>query len=594
MRFKEESRIIGNDYFNDDAFGFKEEIKSTLESYMAQGIDVSQSLNTIITDPTARAEFVGSIMESLVDSPALTQGSCTNSPFYSNYADRVNQLLENSLGQIARESVMTGYAPIVSYAPFFLKKQWVSCIYKDVVMTEVPTTPVINIAYEKRYLKAIVDGETKEYPIPEVNYDDDAMAEIMAASTGLSIDSSKDIDLPLNEVILTANYIPGIVLNPGVELTPNIAISQVTITDGTKEYEVPTNIRVDTSTHNFFKGGVKYDIIDENGVVTSTLKDELIGNVNFQTGKVTVMSTSTDENSKVTKIRLSGKLANRWNERSIDVERKVERIQEMMPESGPRLNCGVTVEESSDALALQNIDMIADNVDIMGRTLAEFEDYEIRSFLKNSFDAQEKSNVGPHGYEKLTVKGIFDTMPYDTYQGNMSTWQNDAREYFERVVNELKIKLHSENVAVIAVSHPSLIRFFKDNINWAFNEDTTLSGMKLNYNFGVMTSSSDRVHFITSQYAKSDDGISLVVIPLTKELITFKHYKYNVVIDRGYRNPLHTLIPNIMATQRTLTFEILPVQGNMEITGRELFSPTTLKRKTAEDTTNNPTEPVGP
>ena len=68
-------------------------------------------------------------------------------------------------------------------------------------------------------------------------------------------------------------------------------------------------------------------------------------------------------------------------------------------------------------------------------------------------------------------------------------------------------------------------------------------------------------------------------------MITFKHYKYNAVIDRNYRNPIHTLVPNIMATQRTLTFEVIPVQGRLKITGRDLFSPTTLVRDTeAEDT----------
>ena len=63
------------------------------------------------------------------------------------------------------------------------------------------------------------------------------------------------------------------------------------------------------------------------------------------------------------------------------------------------------------------------------------------------------------------------------------------------------------------------------------------------------------------------------------ELITYKHYKYNVMIDRNYRNPVYQLTPNILATQRTLTFEILPVQGVMHIEGRDMHSPATLKRE---------------
>ena len=79
-------------------------------------------------------------------------------------------------------------------------------------------------------------------------------------------------------------------------------------------------------------------------------------------------------------------------------------------------------------------------------------------------------------------------------------------------------------------------------------------------------------------HLKADTGIHFIVIPTTKELITYKHYKYNMVIDRGYRNPVHTLVPNIMATQRTLTFEVLPVQGRMTIDGRDFTSPETLTR----------------
>jgi len=545
---------------------------------MSQHIDIPSNLIDIISNPSEKERLVNAIMESLIDSPALTQEKVSNAPFYNNYADRVSTLLDNSLKSIALESVMSSYAPIVSYAPFFIKNQWVNCVYKDVLMTEVPTSPVINLAYEKRYLKAIIDGVEKEYPIPEVNFDDAAMKELYSAATGLTIDTTKDIPLPLNQDIRTDNFIPGIVVKPGCELTPDsVAIIEATFTSDGETYSVPCNIRVDVTTHNFVKGSVKYDVTDDDGNVTKTLTDELIGAVDFEKGFVKVFSTASGAD-KVTSIKLQGRLANRWNERSLDVVRRVEHIQHIMPESGPRLNSGIPVEECADALALQNIDMVADNIDVMGRTLADFEDMEIRMFLKNSYDAQESAGVGPHGYTKLTVYGRFDTVPYDTYQGNISTWQNDSREYFERVVNDLKVKLRAEEICMIAVCHPNLVRYFKAGIDWQFNDTTEISGMKLNYNFGVMTSSSDRIHFITSQYAKVEDGISIIVIPLTKNLITFKHFKYDIVVDRGYRNPVHTLIPNIMATQRTLTFEVLPVQGKMEITGRELISPTTLSR----------------
>ena len=263
--------------------------------------------------------------------------------------------------------------------------------------------------------------------------------------------------------------------------------------------------------------------------------------------------------------------------------RRVEKIEKVMPESGPRLNAAVTIEDAADALALQQIDIIADNINVMGSTLANFEDAEIKSFLVNSFEAQKRGNEAGVKYNELgdntmIVEGSFNALPYEGYSITIPEWMKASREYFERIVGALKLKLRSSNVIIVAVANPNIIRFLQDGINWVFSDDTQISGVKLSYNFGIYTSAQDRVHILTSMRMSEDEGIRFVVIPLTQELITFKHYKYNVCIDRNYRHPLYSLVPNIMCTQRTLTFEILPVAGQMLINGRELFSPETLKR----------------
>lgn len=571
------NNVIGNDYSVDESLGFKEEVKGVLESYTGQGIDLMSDMYKIISSPETKEEFIDSVCESLTVSPLFTNAAIANEAFYNNYTERVHQLIDNSLLQVVRESAMLGYAPIVAYNPFFLKKQWISCIFKDVLMTEVPQSPVINLAFEKRYLKTL-DG--KEYPIPEVNYDDELMAKLVGEATGLAIKSDP---IPISDFkpakcILDPAYIPGIITGDATaELTADFHISKVFLADtaGT-EHEIPCNIKVDVTTHNFTKGSVKYDVMDTDGVtVKETLEDRIIGNVDFKTGKVVIMS----ENDKITKVVLCGKTANRWNNRSLDVVRRVEPLQYVMPESGPRLNSAITIEDAADALALQKVDIIADNVDVMGRTLADFEDYEIRTFLNASYDAQEAAGVGPHGYEKLTITGGFNALPYEQYGGgNISSWMTDAREYFERIVEGLKDKLKTEHAVITVVAHPSLVRFLQNGINWVFTDDTQISGMKITYNFGILTTAQDRVHVVTTRYMKPEQGLKFVVIPTTTDLVTFKHYKYNCVIDRNYRNPLYTLTPNIMCTHRTLTFEVLPVQGKMMIDGRDLFSPDTLKR----------------
>ena len=255
-----------------------------------------------------------------------------------------------------------------------------------------------------------------------------------------------------------------------------------------------------------------------------------------------------------------------------------------MPDSGPRLNTAVTIEDAADALALQNIDIIADNINVMGATLANFEDAEINMFLKQSFQAQKDGLANFVKYDELRdnimiAESTFNAMGYDTFAGRLTEWMKDAREWFERTIAALKTKLRSSNVMIVAVAHPNLIRFLQDGINWVFSDDTQISGVKLSYQFGIYTSAQDRVHIVTTMRMNEDDGIRFLVIPLTNELITYKHYKYNVMIDRNYRNPVYQLTPNILATQRTLTFEILPVQGVMHIEGRDMHSPATLKRE---------------
>lgn len=586
------SDIIGKvSQANPDA-GFQSEVKGVFESYSQQGMNLITDLGDVISTPSAREAFVGALTESMSDSALFTNAAAAKDPFYGSYATCVEQLLDNTLSSIATESVMTGYAPIVAYNPFFLKKQWIDCVFKDVLMTEIPKTPVINIGFERNYA---VDGEGNRYPLPEALYDETLTKKLMNEATGLNIKEDPiDITTMKNLCLLTPTYIPGVVTGDHTaELTANMIIFQVVLKDTAgATHTVATNIQVDVTTSNLINGKIRYNVLDADGEVTEVVEDEILGHVDFTKGTITCMSTT----GAVTHVCLRGKTANRWNKRSLSVERKVEKIEKLMPESGPRINTAVTLEEAADALALQNIDQVAYNINLMGGMLANFEDAEINTFLKESAEAQRKGANAFVAYNELSsamglVESDFNTLPYDTYNGRLTEWMKDAREYFERTVAALKTKLRSSNVMVVAVANPNIVRFLQDGINWVFSDDTSISGVRLNYQFGIYTTAQDRVHIVTTMRMSEEDGIRFVVIPLTNELITYKHYKYNVMIDRGYRNPVYDLVPNIMATQRTLTFEILPIQGVLTISGREMHSPETLKRPSAVTTPTTPTTP---
>ena len=637
------SKVIGNTYDSDKSLGFKADVQNIIEQYALENVNFTRDMDRILSREDTKSDFIDRCLESVNATEAMHDSSMVQDGFYNNYSERLGQLIKNSCDQIAREAVMTGYSPIVSYAPFFIKKQWVACVWKDALMSEVATSPILNYKFEKRYLKT-KDGT--RYAIPEVYYDKAKMAKLYGNATGFNVSTahlnsgagvalvsgSKSIAV-IDPNTVTNSLIAARNINAMYDtdedftapariadvLTQDIYISDVTIkyptpvttADATvstyteTSAKLPTNIRIDITTHNFIKGKIEFVVKDASGnpfyksspITISgtdyvlpvleddtrstgeifTVFDEIVGNVDFDTTIVNVFAAK----GNVTHFNLGGKIANRFNHRSLDVERRVEQLQYVMPESGPRLNSAVTVEEASDAIALGKIDMFADNADMMGDALANLNDYTMRTFVQDSYDAQKVITknehgfaVGPDGTASLVEEGGFSANPATGYSNNITTWMADAKEYFERFLDQLKYKLNSAEMTVTCVCHPTLVRFIKSDVKWVFSDQTDVSGLKIQYNLGITTINGDRLHIITSNYVSADDGIYTLLIPTTTELITFKNVFYSVVVDRGYRNPVESLVPNIMATQRMLTFEVTPVQGRFFIDGRDTHAPT--------------------
>ena len=577
-------KLVGNAINSaDSSFQFKSEIGDIFEEYGKSNCNLTADMYGIVANESARNDFIGAVVKSATESAMLTNGDATGDPFFANYADRISQLVENSVLTMAREAAITGWAPIVAYSPFLIKKQWVSCIWKDVFLSEVTNTPILNFQFEKRY---IVGKDFVEYPIPDVYYKPEIMAKLLADSTGTPL-IEQEIALPMKSLCLidpTKNADPSkkffpdgfIVTNPSETLTHDICISKVVFTDSSVtpavKYTKPCDIHVDITNHSFVHGDVSYAIKDASGNVVKTFTDNLIGQVNFDTGSVTLFSTT----GAVTGVYLTGKAANRFNHNTLDVKRRVEQIQKLVPESGPRINSTVTIEEAADAVVLGQIDMFSDKVDQMGGVMANLQDAEIRSFADKSLEinrAATKTTEGTEaqGYGNLVVvEGGFNTVPVGNFSGNQFDYQEDAKEYFERFLENIKYKLNTTNAIITCVCHPTLVRYLRNEIKWIFNDQTDISGLNISYKVGITTFSGDRLHIITSNYMSPNDGIRAFLIPTTQELITFKNIMYSIVVDRGYRHPLEPLVPNVMATQRQLTFEVLPVQGKFEITGRDL------------------------
>ena len=58
----EQTQMIGNDYKSDDSMGFKNEVSSILNNYTRKGVGLSSAMEQVLTSPTARAQFLDSVM----------------------------------------------------------------------------------------------------------------------------------------------------------------------------------------------------------------------------------------------------------------------------------------------------------------------------------------------------------------------------------------------------------------------------------------------------------------------------------------------------------------------------------------------------
>ena len=235
------------------------------------------------------------------------------------------------------------------------------------------------------------------------------------------------------------------------------------------------------------------------------------------------------------------------------------------------MNTGLTTDRIKDTNVLFDIDLTSETISDMATTLTHDEDGRVLKFLDESLDRWRGRKDLPFGYEEgFTETYEFSATPTSQVLVTQSNYiASELKFNLERMVDTLKEKLKTSDIMFVAYGNPAVITLLQDGVRWVVSEDTKIGGIQLDYRFGVMTSIKDRIHVVSSMKVPRSKGIQLVAYPLSKETITFKHYKYSLTIENTYRNPNTPLTPNIMATSRYLTTELLPVQGEYLITNMD-------------------------
>lgn len=541
------AKVIGS-FSVDKHEGFKNSVKNLCESFQsAYQLDAVTDISKILRVDTLKEAYketlLADVMESNVDDE-----------YYASMPEKLEQLFENSALELLQESGVAALAPIVGITLPVLKKSYIEGHSKDIVMTEIPTKPIIKAAFERRFLK---DDQGNKHYIPDIFYDDKYKT-IMSKGKGNPVDDSQAYTIPLQDFDILGASGGSIVARDTLAL--DFCIKAVTMTVDGSDVVIPVHVTPNLAANSSFTSEIKTK--DSAG---NEVKDILVGQVDFYRGTVSAASTS----GKITAVQFGGHLSNENNVNTIELDRERELMEWKIPD-GTRINTGLTLEKIKDYKALFDLDITSELIADISTVLAQYEDSEILGFLNDSYDKWKDMGTLPFGYEDgFTAQGYFSCEPPANKFVTRSQWIDSELKYdLNRFIDELKIKLRNQDLMFVVYGHPNNITLIQDNVRWVIDEDTKIGGIQLDYRFGVMTANKNRIHVVSTLKCPRDRGLRVVAYPLTKEIITFKHYKYSLNIENAYRNALTPLVPNVMGTSRFITTEVLPVQGEFHILDR--------------------------
>lgn len=492
--------------------------------------------------------------------------------------DKLNQMVENTRDELALEASTVGQLqPIVALTMPLMKKAFIKMAYKDAYQTLTADKMLINIGYERDFLK---DIEGKKYYIPELYYpeNEDTFRAVQTGMVGKPISNllyPKTGVLPFQDLDLLGESKGS--LRTRDALGYDLAIVGCTMkvkcpksatdpdaVDATKfdasgYMVVPVtgmNIKPNLQTGTF-RGKVTTPSLLKS--VTDPTEDRILGEIDFYAGKVSISTTS----GIVQQVKFGGHLSSANNDVGVEIDRERFNIQIPIPEQ-ERLNTGLTVEKIKDEKALQNIDVTVDTVSRLSDAAQQIQDVNSKLFLEDSFQAavlQDGSN-NPMGYTvKLADSIKFPLTQPSTYLLPESEWRTaQLHFYLSKYILKFVQKLRSEEMMVVMVANPTIINYL-DDVKWVVNDESKVGGVKLDYKFGVTSVANVRVHVISTQKETDVKGFRLIAYPLTDKIITYRKYNYSFFIENNYRNQNTPLTPNVMVAQRYLNYEYLPMQS---------------------------------
>jgi hypothetical protein len=476
-----------------------------------------------------------------------------------NYA-KLQQLMENSREDLLNESQQTGsLLPMVGLTLPLLKLYWIKNVYKDIIPTVVSTQKDVKIGIEREYL---MDQARVKHYLPDAFYNEglDLFASARQKLT------TADITVPsLNFDIITESG--GSIMQDDTVST-QFFISSITYkkpvldVDGTEKVDpaVPftlahLRIRVDQGT-GMFKYPIHQEYTNTAGKKVSKIVDILQGDINFETGMLNLASTT----QKITAITVDGYLSTENNARSMSVGWDKE-IREFTIPDGEHLNTGLTEERIKDEKVIYNIDSATKVVQQMTNALGVLKDLKVKHFLDDSKERIKGTD--------LYIETTFDCKPPVTTL-TPSEWINtELKRTLDRLSLKLAKVLQLEDIMFTVMGSQETVQLL-DNVQWMYGKDSEVGGVKIGYNIGLYNN--QRNFFIASSDRIKDDDLRIYIFPTAGNYMMYKLFEYQFCISNEYRTSENVRVPSVMAFDRYLIDELIPIQGSITIQHNEISS----------------------
>lgn len=564
---------------------FDDIFKESVENLSRQGIDPLCDINELLKSEPIMEAYKQELLGTLKDEcDAMMESEAVEGKEYGVHGklyDQVSMMFDNCVNDLIQESALTGpLLPIKAIDLPILVKQQLKLATKDIMQTETVKSPIIKKHIEQTY---IVDNNdpSKRWKFPQCYFTEEF---IEAYEAGKGFPIKEDI-VPIEDIknfsVVTLTDAP---IPQRESITIALAIKAVAVTDPDGGDPIVVNLtrpmRINMSDSQWLGGIPKKTLVGSAGT-EFVLEDKLFGDCNFRESTVSLKSL----NDQICGVIFSGHLSNELNERSVGFEYEREEI-EWKIEDGSRANMSFSLENLEDAKALLDMDLYRRTYNTMTEYLTQQEDSDILRWLDEQFETFKGVELDPLGFDPFIVEDKFDcdstsittALPCE-YISKMFKFKID------RLITDIADNAKLDGFTFVLYGNPRYIALLNPEVNWITRPGSTISGVKLDYSYGIMTSGDVKVQVVSTKKvnAKYDTekkmhrGVRIIPFPTSPEQFTFKHYKYSTHIltaqNSAYRDPNKPggSMTNVMGVSRYTNAAIQGIQAQIGIVNAEQY-----------------------